>query len=187
MPVSLFVGNLPYNATEGELRELFSEVGPLVNVYLPTDRETGKLRGFAFVDFRERTDAEEAIRRFNQQLFKGRPLTINEARAREERPRTSVPPRPPSFNSGFSPSAPVNEPPPLPSEAKPTRNFGPDASKRRSNKNDQKSSRGPKRPMKDVGRSQFFGGDDDDDMYDADLQEDNFASREVYTEDDDDK
>ena len=85
MPVSLFVGNLPYNATEAELRELFSEVGSLVNVYLPTDRETGKLRGFAFVDFRERTDAEEAIRRFNQQLFKGRPLTVNEARPKEDR------------------------------------------------------------------------------------------------------
>ena len=184
MPVSLFVGNLPYNATEAELRELFSEVGSLVNVYLPTDRETGKLRGFAFVDFRERTDAEEAIRRFNQQLFKGRPLTVNEARAREERPRTGVPPRPPSFNSGnsgFAPSSPMNEPPP--SDAKPARNFGPDAIRRRSGKNDQKSARGPKRPMRDVGRSQFFGGEDDE-PFDADIQEDNFASREVYTDDD---
>jgi RNA recognition motif-containing protein len=183
MPVSLFVGNLPYNATEAELRELFSTVGSLINVYLPTDRETGKLRGFAFVDFRERADAEEAIRRFNQQLFKGRPLTINEARAREERPRTSAPPRPPAFNSGFTPSPQVDEPPGS-SGAKPARNFGPDATKRRSNKYDQKSQRGPKRPMRDVGRSQIFGGDDEDDLYDGDMQEDNFASREASSEDD---
>ena len=61
MPVSLFVGNLPYNATEGELRELFSAVGALLNVYLPTDRESGKLRGFAFIEFSERAHAEEAF------------------------------------------------------------------------------------------------------------------------------
>jgi RNA recognition motif-containing protein len=180
MTVSLFVGNLPYNATEGELRELFSAVGSLVNVYLPTDRESGKLRGFAFVDFRERAHAEEAIRRFNQQLFKGRPLTVNEARAREERPRTGAPSRPPLFNSGSAPGPQANEPPPQ--SAKPTRNFGPDATQRRRGKNEQKSARGPKRPMRDVERSQFFGGYDDDPL-DGDVQEENFASRENQSED----
>jgi RNA recognition motif-containing protein len=180
MTVSLFVGNLPYNATEGELRELFSEVGPLVNVYLPTDRESGKLRGFAFVDFRERAHAEEAIRRFNQQLFKGRPMTVNEARAREERPRSSAPSRPPLFNSGPASGAPSGEPPPQ--SAKPTRNFGPDATQRRRGKNEQKSTRGPKRPMRDVERSQFFGGEDDE-PYDGETQEENFASREIQSED----
>src|SRR5689334_2091137 len=111
MPVSLFVGNLPYNATEGELRELFSAVGALLNVYLPTDRESGKLRGFAFIEFSERAHAEEAIRRFNQHLFKGRPLTVNEARAREERPRTGAPSRPPLYNSGFPARPQIGEPP----------------------------------------------------------------------------
>jgi RNA recognition motif-containing protein len=180
MTVSLFVGNLPYNATEAELRELFSAVGSPVNVYLPTDRESGKLRGFAFVDFRERAQAEEAIRRFNQQLFKGRPLTVNEARAREERPRTGAPSRPPVFNSGFAPGPQANEPPPQ--DAKPARNFGPDATQRRRGKHEQKSARGPKRPMRDVERSQFFGGFDDD-PYDGDVQEENFASREDSSED----
>src|ERR1051325_597293 len=104
MPVRLFVGNLPYNVTEAELREIFSAIGPLSYLSLPTDRETGQLRGFAFVEFNDRAQAEEAIRRLNNQLFKGRPLAVNEARAREDRPRTSMPP--PSFARPASPSGP---------------------------------------------------------------------------------
>ena len=69
MAVRLFVGNLPYSATEAALRELFSAVAPLSYIYLPIDRETGKPRGFAFVEFGDRSQAEEAIRRFNNQLF----------------------------------------------------------------------------------------------------------------------
>ena len=95
MPVRLFVGNLPYNVTEAELREHFSAVGPLSYLSLPTDRESGQLRGFAFVEFNDRAQAEEAIRRFNNQLFKGRPLAVNEARPREDRPPSSTgPPTP---------------------------------------------------------------------------------------------
>src|ERR1044071_5209757 len=92
MAVRLFVGNLPYDATEADLREHFSAVGPLSYVYLPTDRETGKPRGFAFIEYAERAQAEEAIRRFNNQLLKGRPIAVNEARAKEDRPRTGPPP-----------------------------------------------------------------------------------------------
>ena len=131
------------------------------------------------MDYRERADAEEAIRRFNQHLFKGRPLTVNEARAREARPRTSPPSRPPLYNSGPAPVSQMNEPPPQ--SDKPTRNFGPDATRRRG-KTEQKSARGPKRPMRDVERSQFFGGEDDD-PYETDIQEENFASREIHSED----
>src|ERR1044071_5419375 len=83
MPVRLFVGNLPYSTTEVELREHFSAVGPLVYVRLATDRESGKPRGFAFVEFNDRAQAEEAVRRFNNQLFKGRPIAVNEARAKD--------------------------------------------------------------------------------------------------------
>src|ERR671914_119617 len=102
MPVRLFVGNLPYDATEAELRAHFSAVGPLSYIYLPTDRETGKPRGFAFVEFNDRAQAEEAIRRFNDQLFKGRPIAVNEARAKEDRPAGGAPrapyqPRPSSM------------------------------------------------------------------------------------------
>src|SRR5215472_6227199 len=91
MSVRLFVGNLPYSVTETALREHFSAIGPLSYVYLPVDRETGKPRGFAFVEFSERAQAEEAIRRFNNQAFMGRPLAINEAREREDR-HGSAPP-----------------------------------------------------------------------------------------------
>src|SRR6185437_12410997 len=85
MSVRLFIGNLPYTATEAELRQHLSSVGEPSSVVLPVDRETGRPRGFAFVDYADRAVAEEAIRRFDQQPFKGRPLAVSEARPREER------------------------------------------------------------------------------------------------------
>jgi RNA recognition motif-containing protein len=178
MAIRLFVGNLPYNTTEAELREHFSAIGPLVHVYLPTDRETGKQRGFAFLEFNDRAQAEEAVRRFNNQLFKGRPITINEARAREERPRTGAPMRTSSApRREFTPNQAAASPPP-PGEAA-GRNFGPDAPPRRSRgktRSGPKSERVPKGPMREVIRGQFFGGDDDE-SYDDDMSGDNFASR----------
>jgi cold-inducible RNA-binding protein len=84
--VRLFIGNLPYSATEADLRALFSEVAEPAQVVLPTDRETGRPRGFAFVDFAERDHAEQVINRYNGQPFNGRPLAVSEARAREDRP-----------------------------------------------------------------------------------------------------
>jgi RNA recognition motif-containing protein len=65
MAVRLFVGNLAYDVTEAELREHFAAVGPLSYISLATDRETGKPRGFAFIEFSARADAEEAMRRLN--------------------------------------------------------------------------------------------------------------------------
>ena len=94
MPVRLYVGNLPYDVTEPDLREFFSPVGPLSSVIIPVDRETGKLRGFAFIEFSDPAQAEEASRRFNNQPFKGRTITINEARARESRPDSGPGARP---------------------------------------------------------------------------------------------
>jgi cold-inducible RNA-binding protein len=85
MSVRLFIGNLPYSATEAELREHLSGVGEPTSVVLPVDRETGRPRGFAFVDYADRAVAEEAIRKFDQQPFKGRGLAVSEARPREER------------------------------------------------------------------------------------------------------
>ena len=96
MSARLFVGNLPYTATEAALRELFSAVGSLSYVYLPTDRESGKPRGFAFVEFNDRAQAEEAIRRFNNELFMGRPLSVSEARERDDRPQSGQPPGSPA-------------------------------------------------------------------------------------------
>ena len=83
MAVRLFVGNLPYDVTEAELRAHFAAIGPLSYLSLATDRDTGKPRGFAFVEFSARADAEDAIRRLNNQTFKGRPLAVNEARPRD--------------------------------------------------------------------------------------------------------
>src|SRR5262245_6896547 len=100
--VRLVIGNLPYAANAAELREHLSRVGAPTQVVLPVDRETGRPRGFAFVDYADRSVAEEAIRRFNQQPFKGRPLAVSEARPREERPPG---PRPGGF-SGPRPGGP---------------------------------------------------------------------------------
>src|ERR687897_2855085 len=104
--VRLFIGNLPYAATEAELRDHMSGVGDPLQVVMPVDRETGRPRGFAFVDYADRTVAEEAIRRFNQQPFKGRPLAVSEARPREDRPPG---PRPGGF-SGPRPGGPGGAP-----------------------------------------------------------------------------
>ncbi|MGD9903193.1 MAG: RNA recognition motif domain-containing protein [Vicinamibacterales bacterium] len=83
--VRLFIGNLPYTATEEDIRSYFAQVGPPTQVVRPLDRETGRARGFAFVEYGERTVAEEAIKRFDGQLFMGRPLAVSEARARDDR------------------------------------------------------------------------------------------------------
>ena len=92
-PVRLFVGNLPYQATEDDLRTHFAQVGNPTQIVRPLDRETGRARGFAFVEYAERTAAEEAIKKFDGQLFMGRPLAVSEARAREDR-GPGGPPRP---------------------------------------------------------------------------------------------
>ena len=82
----LFVGNLPYDATEEELTHHFAQVGPVSRVFLPLDRDTGRPRGFAFIEFPSSEHAAEAIQRLNQQPFKERPLVVNEARPSESRP-----------------------------------------------------------------------------------------------------
>ena len=86
MAVRLFVGNMPYGATEADLRAHFSGVGEPSQIVIPVDRDTGRPRGFAFVEFLYRTIAEQAVERFNQQPFMGRSLSVSEARPREDRP-----------------------------------------------------------------------------------------------------
>jgi cold-inducible RNA-binding protein len=92
-PVRLFIGNLPYQATEEDLRQHFAQVGEPTQIVRPLDRETGRARGFAFVEYAERSQAEAAIKQFDGQLFMGRPLAVSEARAREDR-GPGGPPRP---------------------------------------------------------------------------------------------
>ena len=86
MAVRLFVGNMPYGATDADLRSHFAQVGEPSQIVIPVDRETGRPRGFAFVEYLDRGLAEQAIERFNQQPFMGRSLSVSEARPREERP-----------------------------------------------------------------------------------------------------
>ncbi len=95
MAVRLFIGNLPYGASEADLRAHFAAIAEPSHVVMPVDRETGRPRGFAFVEFTDRAVAEEVIRKFDAQPFQGRSLAVSEARAREDRP-----PRPPG-QGGF--------------------------------------------------------------------------------------
>ncbi len=85
MESKLFVGNLSYNVTEEELRELFSQAGELKEVTLIVDRDTRRPKGFGFVEFVNQADAEKAIQMFNDYELDNRRLTVNIARPREER------------------------------------------------------------------------------------------------------
>ena len=84
MSKRIYVGNLSFSTTEQDLSNLFSEVGTVESTQIITDRDTGRSKGFAFVEMNE-ADAEQAINRFNGFELGGRALTVNEARPREER------------------------------------------------------------------------------------------------------
>jgi RNA recognition motif-containing protein len=190
----LFVGNIPYGATEADLRSHFSAVGPPSQVVVPVDRDTGRPRGFAFVEFLDRGMAEQAVQKFNQQPFMGRALSVSEARPREERGpssgfRPSGPgggfggPRPPGAGGfgprpggpggGFRPGGPMGAP------GAPGKNFGPPKKKSTSSeKRWENKERGPKGPIKEryTGR---LGGlyDDPDDPVTPVTDFDDVASR----------
>jgi RNA recognition motif-containing protein len=83
MGTRLYVGNLPFSADDDQIRELFGQNGRnVVEVKLVTDRDTGRPRGFGFVEMGTSEDADGAIRDLNGRDFGGRPLTVNEARER---------------------------------------------------------------------------------------------------------
>jgi RNA recognition motif-containing protein len=205
MSVRLFVGNLPYDMTESDLREFFSVVGPLSNVIIPVDRETGKRRGFAFVEFNDPAQAEEASRRLNNQSFRGRNITINEARARENRPyAVSRPksgnfmrsagagafPRPsfePRLSAGGSDFAldPTENGRAARAERR-NRNFGPDARPARKRKyhDGPKGEMGRRRgPIRERVGGQFFGSSGDD-AYTEDLELDYMSDLKDSDEED---
>lgn len=79
----IYVGNLPFSATEADLRALFSQHGNVDSVSLPTDRETGRPRGFGFIEM-SNADAAKAIQSLNGKEMGGRPLRVNEA---QDKPR----------------------------------------------------------------------------------------------------
>jgi cold-inducible RNA-binding protein len=204
--VRLFIGNLPYSATEADLRDHLSGVGEPAQVVLPTDRETGRPRGFAFVDYTDRAVAEEAIRRFNQQPFKGRPLAVSEARPREDRPAGA--PRPGGFGGprpggppgprpgGFGAPRPAGPGGFTPRPADPgagggtrSRNFGPDAPPKNKRKPPRKDSdRGPKGPIKERPVGRLYDADEDwRSDEDVDLEIDDIATSAKSDDEDKDK
>src|SRR6476469_2355489 len=84
MAAKVFVGNLDFNTTKAEVQNLFSQIGEIKDVFLPMDRESGRPRGFAFVEFASDEDAAKAIEKFNGYELSGRALRVNAA---EDRPR----------------------------------------------------------------------------------------------------
>ncbi len=87
MPNKLFIGNLSFSVTDEALNELFVEANiPIASVKLMRDQETGRSRGFAFVELAPEADMESAISQLNGKVLEGRPLTVNEAR--QQKPRS---------------------------------------------------------------------------------------------------
>jgi len=87
MGTKLFVGNLSFNTTEGDVQALFQQAGAVAQCELIMDKFTNKSRGFAFVTMGSEADAAKAIATFNGHQLDGRALTVNEAKPREDRPR----------------------------------------------------------------------------------------------------
>lgn len=87
MPARLFIGNLPYTATENDLQDHFAQAGVVVSAKIMLDRMTGRSRGFGFVEMASDDEAQKAISLFNKKEFQGRPLTVDPAKPREERPQ----------------------------------------------------------------------------------------------------
>jgi cold-inducible RNA-binding protein len=197
--VRLFVGNMPYGATEADLRAHFSQVGPPSQIVLPVDRDTGRPRGFAFVEFQDRGMAEQAIQRFNQQPFMGRPLSVSEARPREAggAPGGGFRPggggggfgggRPPGGGGGFGGPRPMGggpggfRPGGPPPAGMPNRNFGPPKKKSTSSeKRWEAKERGPKGPIKERHSGRLGGlydSPDDGDFVDKAEDFDDIASK----------
>src|SRR4051794_16733877 len=91
MSKSLYVGNLSFQTTADELGEAFAAYGTVTRAQVVADRETGRSRGFGFVEMSD--GADEAVAALNGAAFQGRTLTVNEARPREERPRAAARPQ----------------------------------------------------------------------------------------------
>jgi RNA recognition motif-containing protein len=86
MEAKLYVGNLPYTTVDADLQNLFSQAGTVKSAQVIRDRASGRSKGFGFVEMSSAEEAQSAITMFHQKDFNGRPLTVNLARPREERP-----------------------------------------------------------------------------------------------------
>jgi cold-inducible RNA-binding protein len=99
--MDIYVGNLPYTTTEAELESLFSQYGTVAKVKVVMDFATGRSKGFGFVTMDDQAERQAAVNGLNGQAFGGRPLKVNEAQPRENRPPRSFDgPRPPRGEYG---------------------------------------------------------------------------------------
>ena len=87
MATNLFVGNLPYSMDSAKLEELFAQAGAVASAKVISDKYSGRSRGFGFVEMASDDEAKKAIEMFNGKEVDGRPLVVNEARPREDRPQ----------------------------------------------------------------------------------------------------
>ncbi len=85
MSMKLYVGNLAFQTSDEDLQQLFAQLGTVESASVVEDRETGRSRGFGFVEMANREEGEAAIQQLNGKEFNGRNLTVNEARPREDR------------------------------------------------------------------------------------------------------
>lgn len=85
--MNIYVGNLAYESTEDELREIFGAFGPVTNVNIISDKESGRSKGFGFIEMENQPDGEKAIAELNGSNVKERELKVNEARPKEDKPR----------------------------------------------------------------------------------------------------
>ena len=89
METKLYVGNLSYNTTEDSLRTMFAKAGTVVSVDIIKDRDTGRMKGFAFVTMNSNEEAQAAINLLNEKMLDDRAIKVNIAKPREERPQRS--------------------------------------------------------------------------------------------------
>ena len=85
--MNIYVGNLPYNITEDELKDVFAEYGAVEKVTLITDKYTGESKGFGFIEMPTQSEAEEAVKSLDGNSVKGRNIKVNQARPRTDRPQ----------------------------------------------------------------------------------------------------
>jgi RNA recognition motif-containing protein len=85
--MNIYIGNLSYNVTEDELRDVFTEFGEVSKVNIITDKFTGQSKGFGFVEMPMQAEAEEAIKALNESSLKGRNIKVNQARPKSDRPQ----------------------------------------------------------------------------------------------------
>jgi RNA recognition motif-containing protein len=182
---SIFVAKLDFGVTSEQLRKLFEQHGKVLKANVATDRETGKSRGFAFVEMPDRNEAMNAIKAMDNFIVNGRPMTVKEAEARENRsPRpTDNSVRPPRTDKPtFENKAAESVVPPLgdlPPKIEPRKKVNKDK-KAGDSDNDNRSKKPKMDAYKKSGKNSRFFDDDEDDDFDEDL----FSYKKKDEEDD---